>query len=186
MGLCSKCFKHYQERMGAGADASSAPIAPAGEGASPAPATAAPAAPDAAPAAPPVAVPAAAPAAAAAAAPASASPSPAAVDPGPAPAGGGGGRPATPAPPAAPAAGVGGGEEEDGPPERPVQKNPGRCWKCNKKVGLTGFKCKCGYVFCGAHRYAGEHECDFDYKTTGREAIAKANPVVVAPKLERF
>merc|ERR1719375_1347226 len=137
--------------MGAGADASSAPIAPAGE----APATAAPAAPDAAPAAPPVAVPAAAPAAAAAAAPASASPSPAAVDPGPA-------------------------------PERPVQKNPGRFWKCNKKVGLTGFKCKCGYVFCGAHRYAGEHECDFDYKTTGREAIAKANPVVVAPKLERF
>ena len=81
---------------------------------------------------------------------------------------------------------MGGGEEEDGPPERPVQKNPGRCWKCNKKVGLTGFKCKCGYVFCGAHRYAGEHECDFDYKTTGREAIAKANPVVVAPKLERF
>ena len=185
MGLCSKCFKHYQERMGAGADASSAPIAPAGEGASPAPATAAPAAPDAAPAAPPVAVPAAAPAAAAAAAPASASPSPAAVDPGPAPAGGGGSQ-ATPATPAAPAAGVGGGEEEDGPPERPVQKNPGRCWKCNKKVGLTGFKCKCGYVFCGAHRYAGEHECDFDYKTTGREAIAKANPVVVAPKLERF
>merc|ERR1719160_2030383 len=137
MGLCSKCFKHYQERMGAGADASSAPIAPAGEAASPAPATAAPAAPDAAPAAPPVAVPAAAPAAAAAAAPASASPSPAAVDPGTAPAGGGG------------------GEEEDGPPERPVQKNPGRCWKCNKKAGLTGFKCKCGYVFCGAHRYAG-------------------------------
>ena len=186
MGLCSKCFKHYQERMGAGADASSAPIAPAGEAASPAPATAAPAAPDAAPAAPPVAVPAAAPAAAAAAAPASASPSPAAVDPGPVPARGGGGSQATPATPAAPAAGVGGGEEEDGPPERPVQKNPGRCWKCNKKVGLTGFKCKCGYVFCGAHRYAGEHECDFDYKTTGREAIAKANPVVVAPKLERF
>jgi hypothetical protein len=41
--------------------------------------------------------------------------------------------------------------EEDN--TRPVQKNPGRCFACNKRVGLTGFKCRCDYVFCGAHRY---------------------------------
>lgn len=35
---------------------------------------------------------------------------------------------------------------------RPVQKNPGRCFTCNKRVGLTGFKCRCDYVFCSAHR----------------------------------
>ncbi|KAK0597673.1 hypothetical protein LWI29_027448 [Acer saccharum] len=27
-----------------------------------------------------------------------------------------------------------------------------RCKNCNKKVGLTGFKCRCGYLFCGMHR----------------------------------
>ena len=35
-----------------------------------------------------------------------------------------------------------------------IQKNKGRCWGCKKKVGLTGFECRCGYVFCGTHRYA--------------------------------
>ena len=26
-----------------------------------------------------------------------------------------------------------------------------RCNTCNKKVGLTGFECKCGEVYCGSH-----------------------------------
>lgn len=29
-----------------------------------------------------------------------------------------------------------------------------RCGQCKKKVGLTGFDCRCGIVFCGMHRYA--------------------------------
>ena len=36
--------------------------------------------------------------------------------------------------------------------ERPVQKNPGRCFSCGKRVGLTGFKCRCDLVFCSSHR----------------------------------
>ena len=35
--------------------------------------------------------------------------------------------------------------------ERPAQK-PGRCFSCNKRVGLTGFKCRCDRVFCSSHR----------------------------------
>ena len=46
------------------------------------------------------------------------------------------------------------------------------------QIGLTGFKCRCGYVFCGSHRLAEAHECDFDYKTTGRDNLAKANPLI--------
>lgn len=65
-------------------------------------------------------------------------------------------------------------------------KRPGRCDSCNKKVGLTGFKCKCGSMFCGEHRYPEKHECSFNFKSTGRDAIAKANPVVKADKVERF
>jgi len=44
-------------------------------------------------------------------------------------------------------------EEDSEEEKRPVQKNPGRCFSCNKRVGLTGFKCRCDYVFCAAHRY---------------------------------
>jgi len=46
------------------------------------------------------------------------------------------------------------------------------------QIGLTGFKCRCGYVFCGSHRLAVAHACDFDYKTAGRDNLAKANPLI--------
>uniref|UniRef100_A0A0D9VUL3 AN1-type domain-containing protein n=1 Tax=Leersia perrieri TaxID=77586 RepID=A0A0D9VUL3_9ORYZ len=58
-----------------------------------------------------------------------------------------------------------------------------RCATCRKKVGLTGFKCRCGGTFCGGHRYANAHGCGFDYKGVGKEQIAKQNPVVVGDKL---
>ncbi|XP_030513979.1 zinc finger A20 and AN1 domain-containing stress-associated protein 5-like [Rhodamnia argentea] len=65
---------------------------------------------------------------------------------------------------------------------RPVN----RCGFCRKRVGLTGFKCKCGETFCSVHRYSDKHECVFNYKTAGRDAIAKANPVVKADKIEKI
>ena len=56
---------------------------------------------------------------------------------------------------------------------KPVQTNPLSCWKCDKKVGYTGFKCKCSYIFCGTHRHFSDHECDFDYKTYDRNKLVK-------------
>jgi len=44
-----------------------------------------------------------------------------------------------------------------------------RCGMCKKKIGLTGFECKCGNLYCAIHRYADVHNCTFDYKTDGRE-----------------
>nr|CAD1822442.1 unnamed protein product [Ananas comosus var. bracteatus] len=61
-----------------------------------------------------------------------------------------------------------------------------RCFMCRKKVGLTGFKCRCGGTFCSAHRFYETHQCSFDYKTVGREAIAKENPVVKAEKIKKI
>ncbi|KAF7138524.1 hypothetical protein RHSIM_Rhsim07G0098300 [Rhododendron simsii] len=58
-----------------------------------------------------------------------------------------------------------------------------RCSSCNKKVGLLGFQCRCGVTFCGAHRYPEEHNCKFDLKAAGKDAIAKENPVVKADKV---
>jgi predicted nucleic acid binding AN1-type Zn finger protein len=57
---------------------------------------------------------------------------------------------------------------------------------CRKKVGLTGFTCRCGHLFCGQHRYAEAHACTFDYKSAGRQALAAANPLVQASKVERI
>ncbi|GJY40566.1 zinc finger A20 and AN1 domain-containing stress-associated protein 1-like protein [Tanacetum coccineum] len=61
-----------------------------------------------------------------------------------------------------------------------------RCFDCNKKVGVMGFKCRCGETFCGMHRYPEEHKCEFDFKKTGRDLISKANPVVKADKVNRI
>ncbi|KAL3624602.1 hypothetical protein CASFOL_031270 [Castilleja foliolosa] len=67
-----------------------------------------------------------------------------------------------------------------------VKQGPKRCGTCNKRVGLTGFNCRCGNIFCSAHSYSGKHECTFDYRAAGREAISKANPVVKAEKLDKI
>lgn len=66
--------------------------------------------------------------------------------------------------------------------------NPSRCnlAECRKKVGLTGFKCKCGLVFCGQHRYAEAHNCTFDYVSDGRLKLAANNPVVSAAKVAKI
>ena len=69
---------------------------------------------------------------------------------------------------------------------RPVQENTKKCWSCKKKVGLTGFKCRCGYVYCGTHRYSDMHPCDFDYKALGKDELAKSNPVVMGSKVEKI
>jgi len=71
--------------------------------------------------------------------------------------------------------------------EEPLpQADPSRCFSCSKKIGLTAFKCRCGYFYCNGHRYSDQHACPFDYKQMGREQVAKANPLVQAQKLEKI
>ncbi|RRT51400.1 hypothetical protein B296_00014238 [Ensete ventricosum] len=76
------------------------------------------------------------------------------------------------------------------PPEETEKKTasegPSRCARCRKRVGLTGFQCRCGATYCGVHRYAEQHDCTFDFKAAGRAAIARANPVVKAEKLHKI
>lgn len=70
--------------------------------------------------------------------------------------------------------------------EQMPKQGPNRCLSCKKRVGLTGFNCRCGNLFCSTHRYSDKHECPFDYRTVARDAIAKANPVVKAEKLNKI
>ncbi|XP_019192533.1 PREDICTED: zinc finger A20 and AN1 domain-containing stress-associated protein 4-like [Ipomoea nil] len=78
------------------------------------------------------------------------------------------------------------GSEEAMPAAAAPPPRPNRCGTCRKRVGLTGFKCRCGVIYCGTHRYPEQHGCTFDYKAMGREAIAKANPLVKAEKLDKI
>ncbi|CAL0332479.1 unnamed protein product [Lupinus luteus] len=70
--------------------------------------------------------------------------------------------------------------------EAKPKDGPKRCNSCNKRVGLTGFNCRCGSLFCALHRYSDKHNCPFDYRTAAQDAIAKANPVVKAEKLDKI
>ncbi|ERN11738.1 hypothetical protein AMTRI_Chr03g45060 [Amborella trichopoda] len=82
--------------------------------------------------------------------------------------------------------GLVGSSSEEGGGEVKAKEGPNRCTACRKRVGLMGFNCKCGSLFCGVHRYSDKHNCPFDYRSAARNAIAKANPVVKAEKLDKI
>merc|ERR1712130_549914 len=75
-------------------------------------------------------------------------------------------------------------EPEEAKEPKKVKKN--RCASCKKKVGLTGFACRCGGMYCGIHRYSDKHSCTFDYGALGKSEIAAANPVIVAEKVAKI
>uniref|UniRef100_A0A8D3AT84 AN1-type zinc finger protein 5-like n=1 Tax=Scophthalmus maximus TaxID=52904 RepID=A0A8D3AT84_SCOMX len=77
--------------------------------------------------------------------------------------------------------GSAGGEESE-----PLKPKKNRCFMCRKKIGLTGFDCRCGNLFCGIHRYSDKHNCPYDYKAEAAAKIRKENPVVVADKIQRI
>ena len=55
-------------------------------------------------------------------------------------------------------------ERGDGNGKTRGKKKKNRCGVCKKKVGLTGFTCRCAGLFCSIHRYSDKHDCKFDYK----------------------
>jgi len=59
-----------------------------------------------------------------------------------------------------------------------------RCNSCKKRIGLLGFQCRCGDVFCGSHRYPEMHACKIDWKEIDREVLIKENPLCISDKLK--
>lgn len=66
------------------------------------------------------------------------------------------------------------------------KKKKSRCEVCRKKVGLTGFTCRCDGLFCSLHRYSDKHGCSFDYRVHGQHEIRKNNPVIVGEKVNKI
>nr|XP_046204925.1 AN1-type zinc finger protein 6 isoform X1 [Oncorhynchus gorbuscha]XP_046204926.1 AN1-type zinc finger protein 6 isoform X1 [Oncorhynchus gorbuscha]XP_046204927.1 AN1-type zinc finger protein 6 isoform X1 [Oncorhynchus gorbuscha]XP_046204928.1 AN1-type zinc finger protein 6 isoform X1 [Oncorhynchus gorbuscha] len=78
------------------------------------------------------------------------------------------------------------GQDKPSDSDQPKAAKKNRCFSCRKKVGLTGFDCRCGNVFCGMHRYSDVHNCTFNYKADAAEKIRKANPVCVGEKIQKI
>lgn len=79
-----------------------------------------------------------------------------------------------------------GNSEGDGCDDKGKKPKKNRCMECRKKVGLTGFMCHCGKLFCSLHRYSDTHECTFDFKEKGQEEIRKNNPVIKGEKIQKI
>ncbi|CBY39787.1 unnamed protein product, partial [Oikopleura dioica] len=77
-------------------------------------------------------------------------------------------------------------ETDDSAAAPPAKKPKKRCGVCKKKLGLTGFECRCGLLFCGVHRYSDKHDCSFDYKENGRAELSKLNPVCAGEKINKL
>jgi len=52
--------------------------------------------------------------------------------------------------------------------------------KCNKKLKIISFDCRCGGMFCPEHRYTSKHNCPSleDKKKTCKQELEKNNPVI--------
>lgn len=61
-----------------------------------------------------------------------------------------------------------------------------RCAQCQKKLGLSNFKCKCEFVFCSKHRLPEEHNCTFDHKAVGIRKLSQENPLVQGEKFNKL
>lgn len=70
--------------------------------------------------------------------------------------------------------------------DKDAKKKKNRCAMCRKKVGLTGFECRCGGLYCAVHRYSDKHDCTFDYRELGAQEIRRNNPVVVGEKIQKI
>lgn len=63
------------------------------------------------------------------------------------------------------------------PTNNTVTMGPAQCTECGRKCRLAAqFKCRCGSIYCGEHRYFDRHKCTFDHKAHDRAQLDTNNP----------
>lgn len=61
-----------------------------------------------------------------------------------------------------------------------------RCPICNIKLKLTDLPCKCNISFCSKHRLPEMHNCNYDFKTQGKNKLASQNILVINEKINKI
>lgn len=59
---------------------------------------------------------------------------------------------------------------------------------CKRKLKLIDVhcRCRCGFLFCYAHKFSDVHNCSFDYKGDHMQKLISANPVVEQKKIDKI
>ena len=71
--------------------------------------------------------------------------------------------------------------------ENPVKQiDTGVCHHCSKTVGIRGFLCDCGLVFCSKDRVPERHNCTFDFKEQAQKDLAQKNQAVASSKINQI
>ena len=68
--------------------------------------------------------------------------------------------------------------------EKSAIKKPAKCVICKSKRCLV--ECKCSKTVCLKHRYAIDHNCDYNVKEATKDKLRTELVKVVADKLERI
>ncbi|XP_049851800.1 uncharacterized protein LOC126327191 [Schistocerca gregaria] len=76
--------------------------------------------------------------------------------------------------------------ESNGDRDAKKKRNTCAAQGCKKRLTLTSVECRCGLVFCSTHRYAEQHNCPFDYKSSKQNLLYKANPLVAPSKINEI
>lgn len=72
------------------------------------------------------------------------------------------------------------------PKQLSLSKPKSRCFTCSRKVGITGFTCRCEHLFCAEHRLPFEHKCSFDVKATFTKQLETSCNKVTTDKMIRI
>lgn len=65
-------------------------------------------------------------------------------------------------------------------------KEKKRCFKCNKKIKVIGYDCKCDNIFCTKCRLPEDHSCIFDFKSEGKKRLGDSLVKVIAEKITKI
>lgn len=69
--------------------------------------------------------------------------------------------------------------------EKKKSKNLKKCFKCNKKLPVIPFSCKCENFFCSKCRMPEDHECKYNWKKDYQIKLEKENPKIEAKKVDK-
>ena len=67
-----------------------------------------------------------------------------------------------------------------------ISNNTLTCLVCDKKLKLTAIMCNCNNYYCNKHRYSENHNCNYDFKTSGRILLEKNNPLIESKKIDKI
>mmetsp|Transcript_26951 Transcript_26951/g.59249 ORF Transcript_26951/g.59249 Transcript_26951/m.59249 type:complete len:97 (+) Transcript_26951:133-423(+) len=68
----------------------------------------------------------------------------------------------------------------------PEPVDEANCFECQKKLGINVFRCKCSHNFCKKHRYAEDHNCNFDFKANKEIQLKDRNPMMKQKQLDQI